>query len=648
MVADERAAGLGAGHIYQSWNVQFTCCGFTDFTRSIDSGASYENPLELPYPKMKWATLDTDDSGVLYMGGSSLDQTGHLFVRSLDARDPAVTPTFESPVFVNLDGFTGGFGGFDSPNPGGLLGQVWVAAHPDKDYYDHVYMLASVGRAGFETDVMFTRSIDGGKTWSDPVRVNDDPQGNGAFQWFGTMSVAPNGRIDAIWNDTRHHGVPYLSAVYYSYSMDEGQTWSPNVQISDFFNSHAGFPQQNKIGDYSHMISDNGGANLAYAATFTNEQDVYFVRIPQDCNKNGIEDDCDTACGPKGARCDIKGCGRSADCNFNHVPDECEPDEDCNTDEQRDLCEIGEASPPADCNANRTIDRCENSNDCNGNEVYDICDLFAHGDCNHNGVPDDCDAGTTSADRNKDSIPDECQGACCDCFNCTDLGEAECRFRNGAFVGASVLCMDPESCEVPVFENDHCALAEEIPSAPLYMTAFDNRCAGWDEPYLVPCPSKQYFGTDLWFDYVAPCDGDVEFSTCDTTDFDGILAVYKGNSPTCSCPTTNDGLLICGDDTCGVGGGPSVVDLQVTAGQCYTIRVGGWDGSTGTGELNISYLTVCNPTDLDASGTTDLRDFAIFEDCYGPVVKGCEPSDFNHDGVVNGSDYLAFHAMFGL
>ena len=51
---------------------------------------------------------------------------------------------------------------------------------------------------------MFIRSTDHGATWNDPLRVNDDPQGNGAHQWFVTMSVAPNGRIDAIWNDTRN------------------------------------------------------------------------------------------------------------------------------------------------------------------------------------------------------------------------------------------------------------------------------------------------------------------------------------------------------------------------------------------------------------------------------------------------------------
>jgi hypothetical protein len=40
-----------------------------------------------------------------------------------------------------------------------------------------------------------------------------------------------------------------------------------------------GYPNQNKIGDYYDMISDNTGAHVAYAATFTGGQDVYYLRI---------------------------------------------------------------------------------------------------------------------------------------------------------------------------------------------------------------------------------------------------------------------------------------------------------------------------------------------------------------------------------
>ena len=57
--------------------------------------------------------------------------------------------------------------------------------------------------------------------------------------------------------------------------------------MSNSFNPQAGFPNNQKIGDYITIVSDNTGANVAYAATFNvnpnavggHEQDVYYVRV---------------------------------------------------------------------------------------------------------------------------------------------------------------------------------------------------------------------------------------------------------------------------------------------------------------------------------------------------------------------------------
>ena len=83
----------------------------------------------------------------------------------------------------------------------------------------------------------------------------------------------------SIWLDTRNAANNTDSQLFYSYSIDGGNTWSPNVAVSNSFNPFLGYPNQNKMGDYMTLVSDNTGANVAYCATFNGEEDIYYVRV---------------------------------------------------------------------------------------------------------------------------------------------------------------------------------------------------------------------------------------------------------------------------------------------------------------------------------------------------------------------------------
>jgi len=126
---------------------------------------------------------------------------------------------------------------------------------------------------------MFAKSTDEGNTFSVPIKINTDNSTEN-IQWFGTMAVAPNGRIDVVWLDTREAPAGTDDSVlYYSFSEDQGETWSSNEAISLSFDPHIGYTQQNKMGDYYDMVSDNDGVHLAWANTINGGQDVYYTHL---------------------------------------------------------------------------------------------------------------------------------------------------------------------------------------------------------------------------------------------------------------------------------------------------------------------------------------------------------------------------------
>lgn len=268
----DRTGGVGNQHNYSFWNVSFSTCSPGAFTRSTDGSITFEDCIEVDGNPF-WGTLAVDKEGSLYLTGQS--GGGLVVVKSSNAKNAGESIIWDFISSVDLDG---NLGVGQQINPQGLVGQAWV----DTDISEgpgagNIYVSASVVRTNDPCDVMFAKSTDGGLTFSAPVKINTDETGH--YNWFGTMSVAPNGRIDVVWLDTRDDPTNNNSRLYYSFSEDQGTSWSPNEAFSPAFDSTIGWPQQQKMGDYFDMISDNDFAHLAWCNTINGGQDVYYTRI---------------------------------------------------------------------------------------------------------------------------------------------------------------------------------------------------------------------------------------------------------------------------------------------------------------------------------------------------------------------------------
>lgn len=105
-----------------------------------------------------------------------------------------------------------------------------------------LYLVWADDRNG-DLDIMFMRSTDGGDSWSDPLRLNEDDVGNARSQKWPRVQVGPDGRVGVAWYDYRHdlRDVPEddvefflgdLNDVYYAVSEDDGVNFSADLRAT--------------------------------------------------------------------------------------------------------------------------------------------------------------------------------------------------------------------------------------------------------------------------------------------------------------------------------------------------------------------------------------------------------------------------------
>jgi len=106
--------------------------------------------------------------------------------------------------------------------------------------------------------------------------------------------------------------------------------------------------------------------------------------------------------------------------------------------------------------------------------------------------------------------------------------------------------------------------------------------------------------------------GNVDISTCGAN-FDTILRVFD----TCASATH----IVCNDDACT--GGPSVgntlasrVQFRCQAGEDYLIRISGFDGESGSGNLTFSVVPDCAADFNHSGGPQTVQDIFDFLAAY--------------------------------
>lgn len=149
-------------------------------------------------------------------------------------------------------------------------------------------------------DVFLSRSGNGGATWEEPVRLNDDDIGNGKHQYLPSLAVGPDERVEAIFFDRRDDAQNVFNHTYYTVSRDDGQTFAPNIRISrEASDSRIGQSylvpsamRRQDLGSRIALVATDDRSLAAWADTrnapFTPYQDVFSTVIEHPSGASGV------------------------------------------------------------------------------------------------------------------------------------------------------------------------------------------------------------------------------------------------------------------------------------------------------------------------------------------------------------------------
>lgn len=276
LVADPQSENL-----YLTWT-EFDVYGSTDpddksrilFSKSVDHGLSWSDPLRLS--ELEGNCLDDDQTtegavptvgpkGEIYVSWSYNDKI--YFDRSLDAGNRWLENDIE--VADHPGGWSVNIPGLSRAN----TMPITACDISNSSYKGNIYINYCDQTDADDTDVWLIRSRDGGDSWDEPVRVNDD--GPGSHQFFTWMCVDPSsGGIFIVFYDRRHHS-DLNTDVYLAYSFDGGESFT-NVKISEepFKPNPAVF-----MGDYNNISAMNGKVRPIWTRMDENKTSIWTAII---------------------------------------------------------------------------------------------------------------------------------------------------------------------------------------------------------------------------------------------------------------------------------------------------------------------------------------------------------------------------------
>jgi hypothetical protein len=257
------------------------------FSRSVDLGVTFSEPVVINDDSIS-------DRGYSLFADPGIGPDGVMYVawNDINVNEIRVDHSFDNGVTWGVDVVveraTVPFRTLVPPQPnrGVFAGPVLDVDRSGGAHHGRVYIVYCHGTTE-DTDVLVRYSDDRANTFSDPVRVNDDPPGS--FQFLPWLDVNPtSGRVNVVFYDTRADTANQESRVHLAASDTGGESFLGNVPVADVPSNNGRSNPHRYPGNFLEYIGVAGWGDDAFVAwTDTRNApdpltDYYFDRVTPD------------------------------------------------------------------------------------------------------------------------------------------------------------------------------------------------------------------------------------------------------------------------------------------------------------------------------------------------------------------------------
>jgi len=250
--ADTQAASPHHGNLYIAWIEWQIDKSIVLFSRSTDGGATWARPQRISTK----AGFPRDDNGAVVgiIGTVAPDGTQYVIwneglnVTLAVSRDGGKSFEPSRPVFDVGPPYFGGAAGIPGVSRAMGFPQIGI------DGKSGTLLVTWSDFRNGDVDVFIARSLDRGRTWTRPMRVNDDPVHSGADQFLQWMAVDPiDGSINVQFYDRREDPANRKTRVTLARSTDGGKSFTNYAWSDEPFAGDNAF-----LGDYEWCVAYGG------------------------------------------------------------------------------------------------------------------------------------------------------------------------------------------------------------------------------------------------------------------------------------------------------------------------------------------------------------------------------------------------------